>query len=61
MNVLPAMRVTVVQIIMALLAHIHTEDDEHGKQGQGKEKCHVNSVYSSPSYNELVKNHLRSS
>ena len=47
--------------IAPFLADIHTENHEHGKQSQGKEKCHSNSVYLFPSYPQLVKMHLRSS
>ena len=43
------------------LTNIHTKDHEHREQGQGKKKCHLNSVYSSPSYIKPMKNHLRSS
>ena len=28
-----------------LLVNVHTEDNEHREQGQGKKKCHSNSVY----------------
>jgi hypothetical protein len=30
--------------LTAFLAHIHTENDNQGKQGQGKEKVHLGSV-----------------
>jgi hypothetical protein len=46
--------------IAALLAHIHTKDDEHRKQGQGKKKCHLYSVLHASSYTQPMKNHLRS-
>ncbi len=45
----------------ALLTNIHTENHEHRKQGQGKKKCHSNSIYLSPSYPQPMKNHLRNS
>ena len=45
--------------IAPFLADIHTENHEHGKQSQGKEKCHSYSVYLCPSYTQLMKMHLR--
>ena len=53
--------VALARVLTPLLAHVQTENNEHGKQGQGKKKCHSNSVYSSPSYFKPVEMHLRNS
>lgn len=55
------LRFVVMGEIAALLAHVHTEDNEHCKQGQGKKKCHLYSVLHVSSYTQPMKNHLRSS
>ena len=53
------LRMAFVSELTALLAHVHTENDNQGKQGQGKEKVHLGSVLFNPIIQQIHEEPLK--